>query len=103
MPKPSEHNEQFRESFPEVWNAFSKLAEQCHKAGPLDDHTRRLIKVAVSIGAGLERATHSAVRHARDAGVTQEQLEHVAVLAITTLGFPSAMRALSWVKDSEPR
>ena len=103
MAKPSEHNERFRQSYPEVWEAFSKLAEQCHKSGPLDDRTRRLIKVAVSIGVGLEGATHSAVRHARDAGITQKELEHVAVVAITTLGFPSAMRALTWVQDSASR
>ena len=103
MAKPSEHNEHFRESYPQVWEAFSKLAEQCHKSGPLDDKTRRLVKVAVSLGAGLEGAMHSAVRHARDAGITQKELEHVAVVAITTLGFPAAMRALSWIKDSEPR
>jgi len=101
MAKPSEHNEQFRESYPEIWTAFAKLSGQCHEAGPLDDKARRLIKVAISIGAGLEGATHSAVRHARDAGITQKELEHVAVLAITTLGFPSAMRALSWLRDNE--
>jgi len=84
-----------------VWNAFAKLADECHDAGPLDDKSRKLIKVALAIGAGLEGATHSAVRHAMDEGVTpeEEELDHVAVLAITTLGFPSAMRALSWLHD----
>lgn len=103
MAKPSEHNENFRRSYPEIWTSFSKLAEQCHSGGPLDDKTRRLVKVAVSIGAGLEGATHSAVRHARDAGISEKEIEHVAVLAITTLGFPSAMRALSWIRDDEPK
>ena len=101
MAKPSEHNENFRRKYPEVWKAFSKLAEECHEAGPLDEKTRRLVKVALAIGVGLEGATHSAVRHALDAGATQEELAHVAALGITTLGFPSAMRALSWINDVE--
>jgi alkylhydroperoxidase/carboxymuconolactone decarboxylase family protein YurZ len=42
------------------------------------------------------------VRHALDAGLTREELDHVAVLAITTLGYPSAMRALSWIRDQAP-
>jgi alkylhydroperoxidase/carboxymuconolactone decarboxylase family protein YurZ len=103
MAQPSDHNENFREQHPDVWKAFAKLADECHGAGPLDDKSRKLIKVALAIGAGLEGATHSAVRHALDEGVTQEELDHVAVLAITTLGYPSAMRALSWICDLEPR
>ena len=99
MAQPSDHNENFRQQYPDVWKAFAKLADECHDAGPLDGKNRRLIKVALAIGAGLEGATHSAVRHAMDEGVTQEELDHVAVLAITTLGFPSAMRALSWLRD----
>jgi len=82
-----------------VWKAFANLADECHGAGPLDEKNRKLIKLALAIGAGLEGASHSAVRHALDEGVTQEELDHVAVLAITTLGYPSAMRALSWIHD----
>ena len=99
MPKPTEHNEQFRREHPDVWTAFAKLAEKCHNAGPLDEKTRRLVKIALAVGAGLEGATHSAVRHAKEGGVTAEELDHVAVLAITTLGFPAAMRAMSWLED----
>lgn len=99
MAHPSDHNENFRQHHPDVWNAFAKLADECHGAGPLDDKDRKLIKVALAIGAGLEGATHSAIRHALEAGVTTEELDHVAVLAITTLGYPSAMRALSWIHD----
>lgn len=98
MAKPSEHNEQFRESYPEIWKSFSKLAEQCHE-GPLDERSRRLVKVALCIGAGLEGGTHSAVRHAREAGISEQELEHVALLSITSVGFPAAMRALMWIRD----
>jgi alkylhydroperoxidase/carboxymuconolactone decarboxylase family protein YurZ len=103
MAQPSDHNEQFRQQHPKVWNAFSNLADECHGEGPLDEKSRKLVKVALAIGAGLEGAAHSAVRHALDAGVTPAELEHVTVLAITTLGYPSAMRALSWIHDQATR
>lgn len=89
----------FRKTHPEIWKAFTELAEQCHEAGPLSEKERRLVKVALCIGAALEGGTHSAVRNARSAGVAQEELTHIAVLAISTLGFPAAMRAMSWVHE----
>jgi alkylhydroperoxidase/carboxymuconolactone decarboxylase family protein YurZ len=58
------------------------------------------VKVALSIGAGLEGATHSAVRNARQSGVRREEIHHVAVLAITTLGLPAATRAMTWIADA---
>ena len=61
---------QFSKQYPKIWEAFNELGERCHEAGPLDEKTRRLIKLALSIGAGLEGATHSAVRNARRTGVT---------------------------------
>ena len=90
---------QFRKRHPKVWNAFNELGERCHEAGPLDEKSRRLVKLAMSIGAGLEGATHSAVRGARKAGVTADEIDHVAVLAITTLGLPAATRAMTWIWD----
>lgn len=90
---------QFRKRHPEVWKAFNQLGEFCHQAGPLDEKSRRLVKLALSIGAGLEGATHSAVRNARASGVTAEEMEHVALLSITTLGLPAATRAWTWIAD----
>jgi 4-carboxymuconolactone decarboxylase len=98
--KPSRFNRDFRDSHPQIWESFNALAEKCHNAGPLTERERRLVKVAMAIGAGLEGGTHSAVRNARAQGVTDEELVHVAVLAITTIGFPSAMRSLSWLGDA---
>jgi alkylhydroperoxidase/carboxymuconolactone decarboxylase family protein YurZ len=83
----------------EVWEAFERLGDACHAAGPLDDKTRRLVKLALAIGAGLEGATHSAVRNAVAGGVTTDEMDHVAVLAVTTLGLPAANRGWSWIRD----
>jgi 4-carboxymuconolactone decarboxylase len=89
----------FQTTYPEVWRAFNELGEQCHDAGPLDEKTRRLVKVALAIGAGLEGGTHSAVRKALAAGVGEEELQHVVVLSATTVGWPAMVRSWTWVQD----
>jgi alkylhydroperoxidase/carboxymuconolactone decarboxylase family protein YurZ len=89
----------FADANPEVWNAYSDLGRACSESGPLDDETRRLVKLALAIGAESEGAVHSHVRRGLDEGLTPEQLQHVAVLAIPTLGFPQAMAARSWISD----
>jgi 4-carboxymuconolactone decarboxylase len=96
LPKPVN---QFSKRYPKIWQAFNELGERCHEAGPLDEKTRRLVKLALSIGAGLEGATHSAVRNAQRFGINTDEINHVALLAITTLGFPSATRAMTWIGD----
>src|SRR5437660_11927327 len=100
LPKPIE---EIRKLYPTVWKAFNDLGNRCHEAGPLDEKTRRLVKLALSIGAGLEGATHSAVRAARKSGITEDEVDHVAVLAISTLGLPAATRAMTWIGDTARR
>src|SRR5947199_2389551 len=96
LPKPIE---EIRRLYPTVWKAFNDLGNRCHEAGPLDEKSRRLVKLALAIGAGLEGATHSAVRSARQSGIKPEEMDHVALLAITTLGLPAATRAMRWIGD----
>jgi len=96
LPQPVE---EFKNNYAEVWRAFTELGDRCHEAGPLDEKARRLVKLALAIGGGLEGATHSAVRNALAIGIRPEEIQHVAVLAITTLGFPATIRALTWISD----
>lgn len=91
--------EDFRAAYPDVAAHYNDLSEACKTAGPLDPRTAELVKLAISIGAAAEGAAHSHARRALAAGATPEQLEHVALLAITTLGFPRAMTGLAWVRD----
>lgn len=89
----------FTEDFPEVANAYEALGSAVHKAGPLDNKTRALIKLAISTGAKLEGAVHSHTRKALKAGVTKEEMRHAVMLALPTIGLPSMMAALSWIDD----
>jgi len=92
---------QFRKEYPEVWDAFADLGAACHeKGGPLDEKTRRLVKLGLAIGNRHEGAVHSAVRHALEAGCTKQELMHVAILAVTTAGWPQAYAAMTWISDS---
>jgi alkylhydroperoxidase/carboxymuconolactone decarboxylase family protein YurZ len=85
--------------YPDLWGAFERLGEAASRAGPLEPRTRRLIHLALAIAADSEGATHSHVRRATAEGISSEELEHVAVLAITTTGWSQAMKGLAWVRD----
>ena len=83
---------------PAVWAAYNELGKAIAEAGPLDAKTERLIKLALSIGAGLEGAVRSHTRRGLKAGLNKEELEHVALLGITTVGWPRAIAGLSWIE-----
>lgn len=87
------------DAHPEVWRAYQALGEACTDAGPLAGETLRLVKLALAIASGSEGAVHSHVRRALDEGVGADALEHAAILAIPTIGWPQAMAALSWIRD----
>lgn len=90
---------QLSRDYPEVWQAYASLGEAAANSGPLIDDDRRLVKLALAVGADSEGAVHSQARRALAEGLTPDALRQVAVLAITTLGFPRAMAALSWIED----
>lgn len=87
------------EAHPDVWKAYAALGEACAEAGPLDARTRRLVKLALAIGAASEGATHSHARRGLAEGIEPEALKQVALLAITTLGLPRAVAATTWIED----
>jgi len=88
-----------REEFPDVAEAYDALGNAIHEAGPLDDKTRQLIKLALSVGAGLEGATHAHTRRSLEMGISPAEIKHVVMLAMTTLGFPPTVKGYTWVQD----
>ena len=87
------------EDYPEIWDAYSRLGRACAEAGPLDERDRRLVKLAMALAIGSEGATHSHVRRALDESFTSDELRQVALLGVTTLGFPRSVAALTWIED----
>lgn len=99
MPRLPKHFVEFTEKYPRVADAYERFGRACHLAGPLDTRTRALVKLAIAIGGRLEGGAHAQIRKALEAGVTQDEIRHVALLALPTIGFPASMAALSWVED----
>lgn len=87
------------ERYPTIWQAYQQLGKACTEVGPLDSRTQRLTKLALAIALGSEGAVHSHVRRALDEGVTADELLHVALLSIPTIGFSKGIAALTWIED----
>ncbi len=85
--------------YPKVWASYAELGEQCGGDGPLDARTRRLVKIALAAGAALEGAMHSHVRRGIAEGLGVDEIRHVALLSIPTLGLPASVRAMTWMDD----
>jgi len=48
----------------------------------------------------MKGAVHSHCRRALESAATPEEIRHVVLLTVTTLGFPSMMACLSWVDET---
>ena len=90
---------QFQKRFPKIAETFEQLGAATAEAGPLQDKTRALVKLGIAVGGEMEGAVHSHTRRALEAGCSPEEIRHVVLLALTTIGFPSTMKTMSWVED----
>lgn len=90
---------QMHVDYPELMGSYESFAETAKEAGPLSPREVALVKLAISLAAGLEGAAHSHCRKALEAGCSADDLRHVAIVSAPTIGFPTMMRAKSWVED----
>jgi 4-carboxymuconolactone decarboxylase len=89
----------FIKQYPDIQKHYDALANSCHKAGPLDKKSRRLIKLGIAIGMNSEGGVRSHARRALEEGITQDEIRHVVLLAFTTSGFPYMIAAYKWVEE----
>jgi len=89
----------FAKEQPRLTHAYEQLSAAGLAEGPLDRKSAELVKIGIAVGARLEGAVHSHVRRALEAGATAEEIRHAIRLALTTVGFPTMMAALSWAGD----
>ncbi len=87
------------QDFPDVGQAYEAYGKAVANAGPIDEKTRCMIKLAISIGARIEGGAKSHAHKALLAGVTPEELRHIAILSAPTIGFPNMMAGLSAVDE----
>ena len=88
-----------RVAHPEVAEALDRLGELTSANGPLDDRTVRMVKLGIAAGAQAEGAVRSHARRALADGVSPDELRQVALLAITTRGFPAAVAVWGWIDE----
>lgn len=96
LPRPFQD---FRRDFPDVAQHYEALASAAHEGGPLNERERRLVKLGIAVGGRLEGAVRAHGRQAVEKGVSMAELDHVVLLALTTIGLPSTVAARSWIRD----
>ena len=79
-----------------IWDAHEQLAIACAEAGPLDRKTRELIKVGISVAAGLETATKRHTIMAKENGAGEEEIYQAVLMAMTTCGHPTTVAGWQW-------
>jgi len=89
----------FIKQYPDVNKSYDSLANMCHKSGPLDKKTRRLVKLGVAIGLNSEGGVRSHTRRAIEDGCTPDEIRHAVLLSFTTAGFPLMIAAYGWVEE----
>lgn len=89
----------FKDTYPKIFQAYETLGVAAAESGPLNKKEIALVKLGIASGAKLEGAVHSHTRRALEAGASSEEIRHVVLLSVTTLGFPSMMAVLSWVDE----
>jgi 4-carboxymuconolactone decarboxylase len=95
--------QQIVERFPQLAAAHETMSDAVESLGALDTKTMSLIKIGISLGAGLESAVRSHVRRAREAGASELEIEQAIFLGMTTVGFPRTVAAWSWAQTQFAR
>ena len=90
----------FRERFPKLAESYDAIGAASRDAGPLDEKTCQLVKLALAVGARQEGSVHSHTHRAVNAGASTEELLQVVALAVTSIGFAPAVAAYSWIQEA---
>lgn len=91
---------QFTKRFPDIAAAHETIARCVDRQGPLDRKTCELIKLGISIGAGLVTATQSHTRRAKEEGASLDEIEQTILLTMNTCGFPRTVAAWQWAQKA---
>ena len=91
--------QEFTKKFPKIAAAYENLAGECRHSGPLSERDQALVKLGIAAGSQTEGSVHSQVRKALDLGLQPDEIRHAILLALTSMGFPRMMAALTWAED----
>jgi 4-carboxymuconolactone decarboxylase len=99
MPELPCHYADLRKRFKGVMRAVDGLGKAASAAGPLDEKTSHLIRLAAAAAIRSEGSVHSHTKRALKAGAKNDDIYHTIILLTSTIGFPAVSAALSWVDD----
>ena len=99
MPKPPKFYEQFAKKYPQVAGKYEELGAAVHGLGPLNDRDRSLIKLAISGSHLYSSAFKAHIRKAVASGISRQEIEHLVLLFLPTVGFPTMMAAMGIVDE----
>ncbi len=99
MAKQPEWFGKLKREYPGVLSALDHLGVEIAQAGPLDNKSAHLIRLAAAAASGSEGAVHSHVRRALEVGASGEEIRHAILLLTSTIGFPRVSAALKWADD----
>jgi len=85
--------------FKKFTDAVENLGKAAKAAGPLDEKTSHLVRLAAAAAIGSEGALHSHTRRALEVGAKPDEIYHALILLTSTIGFPRVSAALSWADD----
>jgi len=89
----------FLKKYPEVGAQYEIMGEVVHRQGPLNEREYALVKLAISGSHLYHSAFKSHIRKAISAGITREEIEHIALLTLPTIGFPTMMAMLAMIEE----
>lgn len=99
LPKPPKFYEQFVKKYPKIATKYEELGDAVHGLGPLNDRDRALIKLAISGSHLYSSAFKAHIRKAVVSGISREEIEHLVLLFLPTVGFPTMMAAMGIVEE----
>lgn len=90
----------FIEQHAEVYESYQEYGKKIDEAGgPLDEKTKRLIKVAISATIQNQYSLTTHIKKALNSGCTMEEIEHTVLLVAPTVGFPAMMKAIISIRE----
>jgi 4-carboxymuconolactone decarboxylase len=105
LPAPPKPFLEFSRRHPKLAAAW-ELLHDAGDVGPLDERTRRLVKLAVAIGALREGAVRASARKAVALGISREEIDQIVALGAGTLGMPASVAVSTWIEaafDPSPK
>lgn len=99
LPKPPKFYDEFVKKYSAGASAYETLGDEVHGLGSLSDRDRALIKLAISGSHLYSSAFKAHIRKARASGISREEIEHLVLLFLPTVGFPTMMAAMGIVEE----